>query len=133
MEDVKIKIAATWIAAMFCYIYGDIFIFYVPGHIEKIIAGDMPIGSPITLLAAAILMSIPGLMVVLSVTLQHKTNRLANIIMAIFHIVVVIVAIFIPPVSFDIYFIYLTIVEVGFNTLTIWYAWNWSTQEGPPQ
>jgi len=133
MEDVKIKLAATWIAAMFCYIYGDIFGFYVPGHLEKIMAGDLPIGSPITLLAAAILLSIPGFLVVLSVTLPQKSNRLVNIIMGIFHIVLVIVSIFIPPVSFDIYFIYLTIVEVGFNTLTIWYAWKWSTQEGSPQ
>ena len=133
MEDVKIKLAATWIAAMFCYIYGDIFGFYVPGHIEKIMAGDMPIGSPITLLAAAILMSIPSFMVLFSVTLPYKSNRQVNIIMAIFHMVLVIGAIFVPPVSFDIYFIYLTIVEVGFNILTIWYAWKWSTQEGSPQ
>ncbi len=53
MEDVRIKLAATWIAAMFGYIYGDILGFYVPGHIEKIIAGDMPIGSQITVLVVA--------------------------------------------------------------------------------
>ena len=129
MEDVKIKLAATWIAAMFCYIYGDIFQFYLPGHIQKIISGDVPIGSPITLLAAAILLSIPGFMVLLSVTLPYKWNRRVNIIMGIFHIVVIIGSIFIPPFSFDIFYIYLAIVEVGFNTMTIWYAWKWSTQE----
>ena len=88
MEDVKIKLAATWIAAMFGYIYGDILGFYIPGWIEKIIAGDVPIGSEITLLGAAILMTLPGLMVFLSVTLPYKPNRWANIIMGIFHIVV---------------------------------------------
>jgi len=129
MEDtkinVKIKLAATWIAAMFGYIYGDILGFYIPGHIEKIMAGEMPIGSQLSLLAAAILMSIPGFMVFLSVTLPYKANRWANIIMGIFNIVVMIGSIFAPPVTFDIYYIYLAIVEIGFNTLTVWYAWKW--------
>jgi len=127
MEDVKInvriKLAATWIAAMFGYIYGDILGFYIPGHIEKIMAGELPIGSQISVLAAAILMSIPGFMVFLSLTLPYKATRWANIIMGIFHIVVMLGSLFVGTV--EIYYIYFAIVEMGFNTLTIWYAWKW--------
>jgi hypothetical protein len=125
MEDVRIKLAATWIAAMFGYIYGDIFGFYIPGWIEKIIAGDVPVGSPITLLGAAILMTLPGLMVFLSVTLPYKPTRWANIIMGIFHIVVMLWSFSLPPL--DIYYVYLGIVEMAFNALAIWYAWTWTT------
>jgi len=127
MEDVKInvkiKLAATWIAAMFGYIYGDILGFYVPGHIEKIMEGGLPIGSEISVLAAAILMSIPGFMVFLSLTLPYKANRWANIIMGIFQIVVMLGSMFMGTV--EIYYIYFAIVEIGFNTLTIGYAWKW--------
>ncbi len=120
MKDVRIKLAATWIGAMFGYIYGDILGFYVPGHIEKIIAGDMPIGSQITLLAAAILMSIPGFMGFLSVTLPYKANRRLNIIMGIIHIVIMIGSFLMPPLTLNIYYLYFEIVEIGFNALTIW-------------
>ena len=127
--DVRIKLAATWIAAMFGYIYGDILGFYIPGHIGKIMAGELPIGSQVSVLAAAILMSIPGFMVFLSLTLKAKANRWVNIIMGIIHIVIMLGSFFIPPVTFNLFYIYLAIVEIGFNTLTIWYALKWPKQE----
>jgi hypothetical protein len=125
MEDVRIKLAATWIAAMFGYIYGDILGFFVPGAIETIMAGTLPIGSPLSLLGAAMLMSLPGFMVFFSLTLPYKATRWANMIMGIFHIIVIIGAIVTPPPSTEIYFIYLAIVEISFNILAFWYAWTW--------
>ena len=130
MEDVKIKLAAAWIAAMFAYIYADILGFYVPGAIGKIMAGELPIGSPITVLAAAILMSIPGFMVFLSLTLPYKTNRWVNIIMGIFHFGLAIGTFFASPLdASELYYYYFAFIEIGFTTLIIWYAKNWSKQE----
>ncbi|MFX0115386.1 MAG: DUF6326 family protein, partial [Candidatus Hodarchaeota archaeon] len=45
MEDVqinvKIKLSALWVTLMFLYIYADIVAFYMPGHIEDVMAGEV--------------------------------------------------------------------------------------------
>jgi len=44
MEDfevnVKIKLAALWTVATFCYLYGDYFELYTPGKVESLISGE---------------------------------------------------------------------------------------------
>jgi hypothetical protein len=128
MEDVKInvriKLAALWIAAMFAYIYADILTFYGPGLIEEIIAGEVPIGSQISLLAAAVLMSIPGFMVLLSLILPYKATRWINIIVGIIHIILALLSLFVGGIA-DLYYTYFSILEMGFITLAVWYAWKW--------
>ena len=83
--NVKIKLAALWVALMFCYTYADILGFYAPGNIEELMSGEIA-GIQMTqglLLGSAILMALPTAMVFLSVTVKAKTNRLLNIIAGI--------------------------------------------------
>ncbi|MFC1487692.1 DUF6326 family protein [Thermoproteota archaeon] len=126
MDNVQIKLAAAWIATMFAYIYADILGFYIPGALEKIMTGELPIGSPISVFAAAILMSLPGFMVFLSVTLPKKANRWVNIIMGIFHFGLAIATFFASPLDVsELYYYYFAFIEIGFSALIIWYAKNW--------
>ncbi|MFX1513908.1 MAG: DUF6326 family protein [Promethearchaeota archaeon] len=133
IEDVQIIIAGTWIAAMFGYIYGDLISFYSPGHLEKIIDGEMPIGSDISLLGVAILMSLPGLMVFLSLVVPYKFNRVLNIIVGVFHVFVMGTTLILPltgdTFSYSLYYSYLAVLEISFNILAIWYAWNWQAPD----
>ena len=46
--NVKIKLSALWVAAMFLYVYGDIVGFMKPGAIEDYIKGIGATGSPMT-------------------------------------------------------------------------------------
>ena len=39
--DVKMKLSALWVALMLVYIYADIFSLFRPGHIEKMMSGQM--------------------------------------------------------------------------------------------
>ncbi len=83
--NVKMKIAGLWVAVMFMYIYVDFIARFMPGNIEEAIAGKMgpfPV-TQVALLAAMILMTIPSVMVFLSLTLKPKANRWANIILGI--------------------------------------------------
>ena len=82
MEDVKIKLSALWVAAMLYGLTGAMLQLFEPGLIEQIMAGEVA-GMPITpelLMVEAILLVIPPVMVFLSVTLEDKANRWANII-----------------------------------------------------
>jgi hypothetical protein len=132
LEDVKIstniKLSALWAAAMFCYVYGDIFSFFRTGHIADIMAGKMgpfPV-SQVSLLGVSIFMGVPAVMVFLSLVLKPKVNRLTNIILGIFYTIANSVSFLTDTWA---YFIFLGIVENTFTALIVWYAFKWPKQE----
>lgn len=128
--NVKIKLAALWIALMFLYIYADIKSLFQPGIIEEIIAGEVAgiLITPTLLWVTAILMSIPGVMVLLSLTLKPKANRWTNIIVSILHIGLAIMLMLMPG-SWTYSYIY-SIGQIVYLVLIVWYAWKWPKHEG---
>ena len=81
---VQAQIAAAWTSFMFLYIYVDILNFYKPGVVDGILNGliwKFDISS--TLLTIFLVsVSIPALMVVLSMTLPARVNRATNLVVA---------------------------------------------------
>ena len=127
--NVKIKLSALWVTVMFLYLYVDVFAYYIPGRLEDLIAGELG-GVPITqefLLVFMILMTIPSLMVFLSLTLKAKANRWTNIIVGILYLGVVLVSIIGDS---NYFYIFVTSVEVVLLLLIVWHAWKWPKQEG---
>jgi len=126
--NVKIKLSALWVAVTFLFIYVDYFGLFKPGVIENVIAGEVAGRqvSQVFLLAAMTLMTIPSLMIFLSLTLKAKANRWTNIIVGIFEVFILIV--FVIGESWAFY-IFGTIVEVVLLSLIVWYAWKWPKQE----
>ena len=122
--NVKIKLAALWVTLMFFYLYADVLAFYQPGHIEDVISGEV-VGIQINqvfLLGAAMLMAIPSVMVFLSLTLKYPAIRWVTIIAAILLLGVNLIGLPGYPSAYD---KFLIVVGLGFNALTIWYAWKW--------
>ena len=81
---VRAKLAATWTSFMFLYAYVDILNFFTPGVIEDILDGivwEFDITQTFATTALT-LMAIPILMVVLSMTLPARANRITNLIVA---------------------------------------------------
>ena len=120
MEDVRIILSASWIALMLTYLLGDVLRIYAgdfkPGKIA---------GRPATqnlLLGIALLMTVPIALVFLSLTLSYPLNRWANIMAAIVFLGFNLIGL---PTYASAYDRFLIIVGVGFNVLTIWYAWQW--------
>jgi uncharacterized membrane protein HdeD (DUF308 family) len=126
--NVKVKIAGLWVAVMFLYIYVDYIALYMPGNIEEMIAGKMgPFpATQVALLAGMTLMTIPSVMVFLSLTLKANANRWTNIIVGVLHIVLALVNVIGESWAF---YIYGTIVEIVFLSLIVWHAWKWPKQE----
>jgi len=81
---VQAKIAAAWTSFMLLYIYVDFFNLYKPGVVDGILNGlvwRFDISS--TLLTIFLVsVSIPALMVVLSMTLPARVNRATNLVVA---------------------------------------------------
>jgi len=77
-------------------------------------------------LGMAALFVIPIIMVFMSLTLNYKANRWANIIFAILFFAINLIGLPGYPSYYD---QFLIVVGLGFNLVTIWYAWKWSKQE----
>ena len=133
MEDMKInvkmKLAALWVAMMLLYIYADILSLFRPGQIEEMIKGLMG-PFPVTqasLIVASILVIIPAVMVFLSLTLQPKVNRWANITLGVLYTVVNISNLIGETWA---YYLFFGIIEIVLTLLIVWYAWRWANPEG---
>jgi hypothetical protein len=127
MEEVRIKLSAIWTALMLTYLLGDVLrIFsgdFVAGEMGEM--GGMEITQEMYL-GLTILLVIPVLMVVLTMTLPYKANRWANIILAIFFFVFNLIGLPTYPSTYD---QFLIIVGLVFNLVTVWYAWKWKREK----
>lgn len=128
LEEIKVsvqmKLATLWTSFMFLYIYVDYFHLYMPGKVDEILKGrvfefDITQGFILVALAS---MTIPTLMIFLSVALPAKVNRWANIITAV---------VYIPYMLFNLageawmHMVFGAVVEVVLLCLIIRYAWKW--------
>ena len=82
--SVRAKLAATWTSFMFLYVYVDILNFYKPGVVDGILNGLIwRFDISATLLTVFLVsVSIPALMVMLSMTLPARANRATNLVVA---------------------------------------------------
>lgn len=122
--NVKLKLAALWTSLMFLIIYIDYFHLYMPGMMGDILKGrvfvfDITQGF---LVGALTVVTIPALMIFLSVALPAKANRMVNIIAA---------AVNIPLILFNlagvawVHMVLGATIEVILLLLIIRYAWKW--------
>lgn len=126
--NIKIKLSALWVSIMFIYLYVDVFGFYKPGVIEDAIAGKVWTFqiTQVWLLGVIILMTIPSLMVFLSLALPVKANRWTNIIVGILFIVV---TLGMTIGESYVFYIFGSIVETVLLLLIVVYAWKWPTDK----
>jgi hypothetical protein len=120
MEDVRIILAASWVAVMLTYLLGDVLRIYSGDFKSGEIAGVKMTQN--RWLGVAILMVIPIFMVFLAVTSSFPLDRLANITVAVIFLGFNLIGLPKYPSAYD---RFLIIVGLGFNVLTIWYAWQW--------
>lgn len=121
---IKVRLAILWMCFMFFYIYVDFFHLYMPGTIQNILVGKVFVFdiSRGFLAAALVSVTIPTLMIFLSVALLAKVNRITNIIMA---------AVYIPYTLTNligevwIHMIVAAVIETILLILIIHDAWKW--------
>ncbi|MGA9140179.1 MAG: DUF6326 family protein [Methanocella sp.] len=128
--DVKLKIAALWATVMLLFAYGDIFGYFRPGFIGEIMAGKVAGNQvdQIFLMFTAAYVTIPSLMVFLSLVLKPGISRPANIVLSIAYAASILL--FCVGESYA-YYIFLSVLECVLLLAIAWYAWKWPKQESP--
>ena len=123
--NIKIKLSVLWASLMFCYIYGDYFLLYVPNKVEGLVSGDNNLDTPIKLFSAALLLVIPALMVCLSILLNPKVNRILNITFGIIYTLIMLLIAFTSLSEWLIFYVFLAIVESIITSIIVWNAIKW--------
>lgn len=123
MIQTQFKLAIFWIAVMLLYLLGDVLRIsscdFIPGSPEgKKITHAMWFG-------ISILMSLPIVMVVLSVSGPFAFVKWANVSVAAFFFLFNLLSMHTYPSLFD---RYLFIMGLAFNVLTVYQAWRWLPQ-----
>jgi hypothetical protein len=121
---VNLKLAALWTGFMFLYIYVDYFHLYMPGKIEDILQGRVFVFAVTQgfLLAALASVTIPALMIFVSVALPAQLNRRVNMIVA---------AVYIPYTLLNLageawmHMLFAAAAELVRLLFIIRYAWKW--------
>jgi RNAse (barnase) inhibitor barstar len=122
----KLKLSALWVSVMLLYLYGDVFGFFRRDIITDIAAGKTGfIGTQGGLLAAAIMMSIPSVMVFLSLVLKPSLNRWLNIILGALYTLIILATM---PHTW-MYYLYLGVVEAVLTLTIVLLAWRWPREQ----
>ncbi len=120
MEEVRIILSGAWVALMLTYLLGDVLRIFsgdsarMEADLKKFTRGMWT--------GIAALMLIPILMVFLTLVLPYPAVRWVNIIVAIFFFIFNIIGLPTYPSAYD---RFLIVVGLGFNVVTVLYAWNW--------
>ena len=107
---------------------GDVLRFFEPGMMEQILLGEidnMKISEGF-LMIASIVMVLPIIMVFLSLELKDGINQKVNIGLAIFLFIFDFIGLFTYKSA---YAIFLIVIGLGFNVLTIKYSWKWFKED----
>ncbi len=121
MPEVQIKLSALWVALMLTYLLGDVLRFWSGDATPGAFGGLKQELVPAALMFIAVLMLVPIVMVVVSMTLSGQTLRWVTVIAAVG--LFLFNALGLPTYS-GLYDKFLIVVGLGWNAVTAWYAWT---------
>jgi len=129
--DVRIVLAALWIAEVLSSLNGDTYRLSDPVALKSLLENTGPIkSSPQLVLVMATIFVFPVLMSVLTLTLKPFVSRWANRIMGIFYALVTlafwVLCFVLRSAGYE--FVWST-AQLVFTLLVVWYAWKWPKEE----
>lgn len=131
--DVKIVLSALWIAMLFVFAYVDIFGFYRSDVLKaaldgKVATTDFAVSQTFLIYTLTYIV-LPTLMVVLSLVLKARVNRIINITMTVLYAVTIAVSCIGETWG---YYIAGSVVEVVVLAVIARTAWKWPPPQGAP-
>lgn len=123
--NIRIKLSALWTTLMFCYIYGDYFELYVPKKVERLLSGQNMLDSPMKLFATTIILTIPALMIFLSLILNPRISKWLNIGVGIFFTLFTLLVGITSMTEWRIFYVFLSFLESILTTIVVIMAWKW--------
>jgi len=124
-----VKLALLWASLMSLYIYNDYFSMYMPGAIHAMSHGRMgPLGSatPPVMVAVAILLAIPAVMIFLSAALPPVWSKWLNVLVGAIYTIVEVLTFAGPQLFYRI----VVAIEILITLSVVFYALRWPREAG---
>jgi Family of unknown function (DUF6326)/short chain dehydrogenase len=121
--NVRVKISASWTSMLFIFAYVDLFSLYRPDVRADIEAGEVD-GFAVNqsfLFGTTAYVVIPSLMVLITLVLRPRINRIANVALAVVYAITIIAS----AVGEWSYYILGSGIEVALLAAIVYYAWTW--------
>ncbi len=122
MQEVRIILAGLWVALMLTYLLGDVLRIFAGDFVAGELDGEKASDWMWTL--AALLMLIPIVMSVLSLTLAYPAIRWISLAAAVFLVLFNLAGLPYPG-TYDNFLIFFGFI---FNAMIVWYAWRWTVE-----
>ncbi|MCA6364646.1 MAG: hypothetical protein IM638_16550 [Bacteroidetes bacterium] len=129
--SIRIKLSALWTSVMFLYIYGDYFELYVPDKTAGLLSGDNMLNTPEKLFLAAALLTLPALMIFLTLLLPSRLSRALNIGVAVFFTLFTLLVGSVSISHWRAFYVFLALLESVVTSLIVWQAWKWGKRPDP--
>ena len=125
---VQVKLAAAWTSLMFLIIYIDYFHLYQPGEIDEIRSGRIFAFDISRALMSIffVIIAIPTLMILLSVMLPARANRITNLVAASVNVPLMVFNFVGSPSGWSFYYALTIGVEVLILAFILRSAWKWT-------
>lgn len=123
--NIRIKLSAMWTAVMFLYIYGDYFELYVPKKVEGLINGQNMLNSSMSLFLATLILSIPALMIFLSLVLKPSVAKWLNIGIGIFFTLFTLLVGISSISEWRTFYVYLSFLESFLTVIIVVQSMKW--------
>ena len=132
--DVKLVLSALWISMMFVFAYVDIFAFLRADVLKAALDGRVASTgfrvNQVFLVYTLVYVLVPSLMVVASLVLKPRVNRVANVVVSLVYVVTVIGSAIGETWA---YYLIGSAVEVVLLALIARTAWTWPPADLPPR
>lgn len=123
--NIRIKLSALWTSVMFCYIYGDYFELYVPKKVDALLSGQNNLDNPYKLFTATIILTVPALMIFLSLILSPKLVKWLNVGIGIFFTLFTLLVGISSISEWRMFYLFLSILESIITLIIVWQSLNW--------
>ena len=123
--NIKLVLSGLWASVMFLYIYGDYFELYVPGKTQGLLNGQNLLNTPYKLLFATIILTLPSLMIFLSLIVKPKWNRVLNIVVGVILTLFTLLVGISSLSEWRIFYVMLSFLESILTAFIVWKAWHW--------
>ena len=124
--DVKLVLSALWIAMLFVFAYVDIFGFFRADVLQAALDGEVAAtGIAVNqafLIATLVYILLPALMVVLSLTVKPRLNRMLNLVVSLVYAVTIIASCIGET---WVYYLLGSLIEVALLGTIALTAWRW--------
>lgn len=124
-DYIKVKLSLLWLFVMLNYIYADIMTLMDSTVLSEILTGTVG-GVEISqsfLFWGALLMEIPIIMILLSLVLKYKWNRITNIAAGVIKTLAVGASLFVGIPAM--YYLFFAVIEIAVTAWIVVIAWRW--------